>query len=421
MAIDALWVIGLVLLNRAGHGLPWREGGDAPDSRPEPRGHSRAKKEKAAGDRGVSTARATLVFSVSALATLVAGVVIERSGEEFFARQGLSGALFGATVPAVATALPEISTGLASTQLGDYRLAGSDIFGGNAFLPVLFLLAGLISGKPALPAAHHTDVYLTALGIILTVVCMAGLVFRPRRRYARMGVDSVTAVIVYAAGIAGLATISGWGRTPHVFGKPMNGEHPALIKDLPSPDCFWTNRPDSVPPAASLTHRTAGQWAGRLLRVFPVRQLACASVREPARAGTGKQCCLTNSQKPGNPETRNPPERGRTDAALPSDGHGRTSPDQSLSSARHRRALPCAQAPNTRHRSSRAADADAGRAPSRPLCCPPPRSWPADRSRRPRPRPRPPRRPTSSTCAPTPPSRVTWRASPRQGPTSSST
>ncbi|MEV6737216.1 hypothetical protein AB0N14_09900, partial [Streptomyces sp. NPDC051104] len=85
VAIAALWVIGLVLLNRAGRGLPWREGGDAPDSQPEPRGHSRAKKEKAAGDRGVSTARATLVFSVSALATLVAGVVIERSGEEFFA------------------------------------------------------------------------------------------------------------------------------------------------------------------------------------------------------------------------------------------------------------------------------------------------------------------------------------------------
>ncbi|MEV6737215.1 hypothetical protein AB0N14_09895 [Streptomyces sp. NPDC051104] len=96
-----------------------------------------------------------------------------------FARQGLSGARFGATVLAVATALPEISTGLTSTKLGDYQLAVSDIFGGNTFLPVLFLLASLISGKPALPAAHHADVHLTALGIILTVVYMAGLVFRP--------------------------------------------------------------------------------------------------------------------------------------------------------------------------------------------------------------------------------------------------
>ncbi|MFE1910073.1 sodium:calcium antiporter [Streptomyces anandii] len=208
VAIAALWVVGLILLNRAGRGLPWREGGDAPDSQPEPRGHSKGKKEKAASDKGVTTARAALVFGVSALATLVAGVVIERSGEEFFARQGLSGVLFGATVLAAATSLPEVSTGLTSTKLGDYQLAISDIFGGNAFLPVLFLLATVISGKPVLPAAHDTDVYLTALGIILTVVYMAGLIFRPRRRHARLGIDSIAAVAIYVVGIAGLATIA---------------------------------------------------------------------------------------------------------------------------------------------------------------------------------------------------------------------
>jgi cation:H+ antiporter len=208
VAIAVLWLTGLVLLDRAGHGLPWREGGDAPDGQPEPRGHSREKKEKAATDQGVGTGRAALVFCAAALATLVAGVVIERSGEEFFARQGLSGVLFGATVLAVATALPEISTGLTSTRLGDYRLAVSDIFGGNAFLPVLFLLATVISGKPVLPAAHDTDIYLTALGIILTVVYMAGLIFRPRRQYARMGIDSVATVVIYLLGIAGLATIA---------------------------------------------------------------------------------------------------------------------------------------------------------------------------------------------------------------------
>jgi cation:H+ antiporter len=143
------------------------------------------------------------------LVTLVAGVVIERSGEEFFGRQGLSGVLFGATVLATATALPEVSTGLTSTRLGDYQLAISDIFGGNAFLPVLFLLATLISGKPVLPSAHHTDIYLTALGMILTLVYLAGLVFRPKRQYLRAGPDSLVVLVLYAVGIAGLATISG--------------------------------------------------------------------------------------------------------------------------------------------------------------------------------------------------------------------
>lgn len=207
--ITVVWVVGLMLLNRAGKGLPWHEGGSAPDGQPEPRGHSRSKKNAAATEKGVSTARAGAVFAVSALATLVAGVAIERSGEEFFGRQGLSGVLFGATVLATATALPEVSTGLTSTRLGDYQLAISDIFGGNAFLPVLFLPASLISGKPVLPSAHHTDIYLTALGMILTLVYLAGLVFRPKRQYLRAGPDSLVVLVLYVLGIAGLATIGG--------------------------------------------------------------------------------------------------------------------------------------------------------------------------------------------------------------------
>ncbi|WP_208776927.1 hypothetical protein [Streptomyces griseorubiginosus] len=43
--------------------------------------------------------------------------------------------------------------------------------------------------------------------MMLTVVYMAGLVFRPRHQYARLGVDSVTVVVVHLVGVAGLATI----------------------------------------------------------------------------------------------------------------------------------------------------------------------------------------------------------------------
>src|SRR5215216_6143327 len=99
----------------------------------------------------------------------------------------MSGVLFGSTFLAAATALPEISTGLTSVRMGDYQLAVSDIFGGNAFLPVLFLMASMLSGIAVLPQAHDTDIYLTGLGILLTTVYIYGLIFRPRRRILRMG------------------------------------------------------------------------------------------------------------------------------------------------------------------------------------------------------------------------------------------
>ena len=207
--IAVIWVVGLLLIRRADRGLPWREGGHAPDSQQKPPGHSAKANADKATQGGVSTRRTVLVFAVAAVATLVAGVYIERSGEEVFGRWGMSGVIFGATVLAAATALPELSTGLASTRLGDYKLAVSDIFGGNAFLLVLFLLAEVLSGSAVLPLAHHADIYLTALAALLTVVYMVGLLFRPQRQWLRMGLDSIVVLVLYIVGIAGLAFITG--------------------------------------------------------------------------------------------------------------------------------------------------------------------------------------------------------------------
>jgi cation:H+ antiporter len=208
LLIAALWVAGLVLLNRARAGLPWHEEGDAPGGQEEPRGHSKANKEKETKGKGISTLRAALVFGVAALVTLAGGVVLERSGEAIAGNVGMSGVLFGSTFLAGATSLPEVSTGLTSVRLGDYQLAVSDIFGGNAFLPVLFLMASLLSGTAVLPQAHATDIYLTGLGILLTAVFLWGLIFRPKRRILRMGPDSLVVLILYALGVVGLVAVA---------------------------------------------------------------------------------------------------------------------------------------------------------------------------------------------------------------------
>lgn len=203
--IAAIWLVGLFLVQRASKGLPWHESGHAPDASPHATGHRTRKPD---ASKPMSTRKAAVVFAVSALATLVAGVVLEQAGDAASSRIGLSGVLFGATVLALATSLPEISTGLQAVKQGDDNLAVSDIFGGNAFLPVLFLVATLLSGKAVLPQANASDVYLTALAAVLTLVYAVGLVFRPQRRIAGMGVDSFVVVLLYLLGVAGLVAIS---------------------------------------------------------------------------------------------------------------------------------------------------------------------------------------------------------------------
>jgi cation:H+ antiporter len=204
--IAVIWLVGLFLVRRAGKGLPWHEAGAAPDtSTPRPSGH---RTRSTASSKTMSTTKAAVVFGLSALATLVAGVVLERAGDAAASQIGLSGVLFGATVLALATSLPEISTGLQAVKQGDDNLAVSDIFGGNAFLPVLFLVATLISGQAILPQSNTSDIYLTALAALLTLVYAVGLLFRPRRRIIGMGVDSFVVLALYLVGIGGLVAIT---------------------------------------------------------------------------------------------------------------------------------------------------------------------------------------------------------------------
>ena len=201
--IAAAWVTGLMLIDKARKGLPWQLSGSADKD-----AGQGAKQSKKSSSSRSGIGRTMRAFAWSSVVTLIAGVVLEQSGAAIATHIGMSGVLFGATVLAAATSLPELSTGLASLKMGDYKLAISDIFGGNAFLPVLFLVATVLSGQSVLPQAQKTDIYLTGLGMLLTVIYIYGLILRPQRKIARMGIDSFAVLIVYVLGMGGLLLVA---------------------------------------------------------------------------------------------------------------------------------------------------------------------------------------------------------------------
>ncbi len=208
LALAGLWLAGLWLLKKAGMDLPWQCKGDAPGG--EQTGNMKARKKKAAEkSKGQSTGRIAAVFGAASLVTLAAGAALLQSSDGIARHLHMTGILFGATILAATTSLPELSTGIASIKSGDYSLAISDIFGGNAFPPVLFLPATLLSGQAVLPQAQRTDIYLAGLGVLLTAVYIYGLIFRPGRLFLRMGTDSLIVLVLYALGVVGLFAISG--------------------------------------------------------------------------------------------------------------------------------------------------------------------------------------------------------------------
>ena len=142
--ICGAWIAGLYLIGKARGTLPWGSHGEAPGGQRRRTARQKSEREK---EKKSSTTWAAIVFVIAATATLTAGVVLQQTSETMAKQLGMTGVVFGATILAAVTALPEISTGLTAVRLGDYKLAISDIFGGNAFLPVIFLVATLVSAK----------------------------------------------------------------------------------------------------------------------------------------------------------------------------------------------------------------------------------------------------------------------------------
>jgi cation:H+ antiporter len=205
LAIVVVWTFGLYVINKVRKAPRWKitmEGshrGRRSHREPHPVvEHPFAKR---------STAQVAGIFGVACAVTLAMGVALEVSGNELANRAGINGAIFGATILAAATALPEISSGIAAVRLGDNALAMGDIFGGNAFQVCLFVVADLVAGSPVLPSAGPLNSWLASLGIGLTAIYAMGAIIRPLSCRFRLGPDSILAIVVYAIGTAGMFLI----------------------------------------------------------------------------------------------------------------------------------------------------------------------------------------------------------------------
>lgn len=160
------------------------------------------------GLKSASTARNVTIFVATSVVTLVAGVLLEQSGDALATRLGISGVLFGATVLALASALPEISTAITGVRMQEYTLVFGDIFGGNAFQLILFVLADILAGQPVLTHEGRANAWIGMIGLVMTSVYVAGILLRKPRRYGGLGPDSWAALIVYVFGIWGFVLVS---------------------------------------------------------------------------------------------------------------------------------------------------------------------------------------------------------------------
>lgn len=205
IAIVVVWLFGMIVINRVRTAPKWKVA--MPGSQPG-RPHRRVPHPTVVHPyRALSTTRLTLIFLAGSVVTLVAGVILTQSGTLLADRYGVGGVIFGATALALASALPEVATGITAARLGDNQLVMGDIFGGNAFQVTLFVVADLIAGKAALASAGAQNSWLAGLGILTTMVYATSVIVRPEKNHFRVGIDSIVVLVLLVIGMIGLSRI----------------------------------------------------------------------------------------------------------------------------------------------------------------------------------------------------------------------
>lgn len=176
------------------------------DDVPKDSGRGQARLAKATTDMEKKSLRSTkalwIFFTGLSLAVLVAGWLVAQSADVLAEQTGLGDAFLGATLLALATSLPEVSTTRAASGEGRYSMAISNVFGSNGFdISLLFLAELLYQGGTVMAHAGRSIVFVAAIGAIMTSIYLWGMLERRDRTILGVGWDSAGAVLVYGTGM----------------------------------------------------------------------------------------------------------------------------------------------------------------------------------------------------------------------------
>lgn len=158
-----------------------------------------------------SLRRPLIDFAAGAAAILVAAPILAASAGRIADLTGLGATFIGTWIVGLVTSLPEMVTSLTAIRIGAFDLAVGDLFGSNSFnMVIFFALDVACPGGSIFSVADPTHVLSGMLGITMTTLGLAGIVYRAERRYTLLEPGSALMIIAYV-----LAILMLYSRIPH--------------------------------------------------------------------------------------------------------------------------------------------------------------------------------------------------------------
>lgn len=199
MLLMATYILGLWLVFRYEREPRWQPAGQIAEP---PESARDLKDAHHSQFQHVSTASISVRFTFAAVGVLASGFVVARVGEALAEQTGLGQSFVGATLVALATSLPEVSTTWSAVRFGAYSMAAANILGTNSLEIALFLPADIGYREGAIiDALSPASLFLAAMGIMATCIYLWGILERRDRTVFGMGQDSAAVLVLYVVGM----------------------------------------------------------------------------------------------------------------------------------------------------------------------------------------------------------------------------
>ena len=145
--------------------------------------------------------RAAAGYAAATLAILLAAPLLASAAEKLADATGLGGTFIGTTLVALSTSLPELVTTLAAVRVGAYDLAVGNIFGSNTFNMVILVPVDSFYQGSLLASASSTHAVTAVCVILVTSTAVAGLLYRPEKRFWFIEPDAALVILLVLASL----------------------------------------------------------------------------------------------------------------------------------------------------------------------------------------------------------------------------
>jgi len=140
---------------------------------------------------------------LGSLGVVGGAIFLAKSADVIALNTGLGRTFVGSVLLAIVTSLPEMVVSLSALRLGSFDLAVGNIFGSNMTNVLIISITSFFYSRGGLlfNDVSSTHVFTGMLSVVLTGLVIAGIYFKNKKTFLKLGWDSLLMMLLFSGGM----------------------------------------------------------------------------------------------------------------------------------------------------------------------------------------------------------------------------